>query len=182
MDVWVRSEYAGELAVLSAWLTALLPWSVSYVPSVAGGSILDVRFPLLQVRYTFGLPLARAMTVRDPVSGFLVTGNTPAQVAYAAWVAGAAVAAVAVLLSVVYYARQARVEAAPVDPVRTMGVLLLLVGGTLGAATALFVVRFPGFTVPVGALFALLFGGVLLVVERADVADGSPAEADPSGD
>ncbi len=28
--MWVRSEYAGELAVLSAWVSVLLPWNVSW--------------------------------------------------------------------------------------------------------------------------------------------------------
>lgn len=181
MDVWVNSEYAGELAVLSAWLTALLPWSVSYVPQIAGGSLLDVRVPFFQIRYTFGLPFARAVSVRDPVTGLSVTSGDPVGVAYAAWLVGAALVALAVLLSVAYYVDEARVEAAPVDPVRAMGVLLVLGGVALAAATALFVLRFPGLTVPVGSVFVPLFGVVLLAVDRTDVGD-APADADAATD
>jgi uncharacterized protein (TIGR04206 family) len=152
---------------------------VSYAPSVAGGSLLDVRFPFLQIRYAFGLPISRAVGLRDPITGFALTRGDPVGVAYAAWVAASAVVALAVLLSVAYYAREERVEAAPVDPVRAMGALLLLSGVGLAAATALFFVRFPGVTVPVGAVFVLLFGGVLLVVERDDVTDEAE---DPTAD
>jgi uncharacterized protein (TIGR04206 family) len=182
MDVWVRSEYAGELAVLSAWLTALVPWSVSYAPDIAGGSLLDVRFPFLQVRYTFGLPFARAVGLRDPVTGVAVTRGDPVEAAYLAWLAGAVVVALALALSVAYYAREERVEAGPLDPVRLLGALLLLAGVVLGIATALFGGRFPGVTVPVGAVFVVLFGVVLLVVDRADAADGPTVEAGAGGD
>jgi len=61
--MWVRSEYANELAVLSAWLALLLPWNVSRVTrtdelSQGGGlvntevdsSIFFLRFPFAEVQ------------------------------------------------------------------------------------------------------------------------------------
>lgn len=45
---WARSEYAGEMAVVSAWISALMPWSVT-VPSPA-----DAAFDFV-VRYAYFL-------------------------------------------------------------------------------------------------------------------------------
>ncbi|MFT4964297.1 MAG: hypothetical protein ACI9PP_001576 [Halobacteriales archaeon] len=44
--VWVRSEYAEELAVVSAWLMAFLPWSFSYGQPM-GGRFVALRFPFV---------------------------------------------------------------------------------------------------------------------------------------
>ena len=165
--VWVRSEYAGELAVLSAWVCALIPWNVTYSPDVAGGSVLFVRFPFFQIRYAYGLPLARAVRVSDPLSAAAFQSGQSIQLAYRVWGLGAFVLAAAVALSVAYYRREDAVEAGPVDPVRAMGALLVAAGGVLAAATYLLATRgFPGLPIPVGVLFLFVFGGVLLAVDR----------------
>jgi hypothetical protein len=166
--VWVRSEYAGELAVLSAWLCSLMPWNVTYSPSVAGGALLFVRFPFFQIRYTFGLPIASGTLVMDPLSAIRFQEAASIQLAYQVWAVGAVVLAVAVALSIVYYVREDAVEAGPVDPVRLMGGLLALSGTVLAGATALLVTRgFPGLPIPLGVVFLFAFGGVLLTIERA---------------
>lgn len=166
--VWVRSEYAGELAVLSAWLSAFIPWNVM-LSSVAGGSVLFVRFPFVQVRYTYGVPFASGVAVFDPLSAIsFQSGNTIA-VAYQAWAVGAGIFAVAFCFSIAYYLAEDRVEALPLDPVRLMGALLGLSGLGFAAATYLLVTRgFPGFPIPVGVVFLLVFAGVLLTIDRTD--------------
>jgi len=165
--VWVRSEYAGELAVLSTWLNLLIPWNVSYSPDVAGGSLLFVRFPLLQVRYAFGVPFARAVQVSDPLGAARFQAGQGLELAYQVWAGGAGVFALAVLVAVAYYLRETAVESGPIDPVRLLGGLLGLTGAVFAAATYLLVTRgFPGLSLPVGVLFLLVLGGVLLTVER----------------
>lgn len=169
--VWVRSEYAGELAVLSAWLAALLPWNITYSPNVLGGRFFFVRFPFFQLQYGWGVNVdglngAAFSTVAEAIE--LQSGQT-LQTAYYVWSAGAAVIALALALSVVYYAREERVEAGPVDPVRLMGALLLLAGLLLTAANYLVVVRgIPGIPLPVGAVVLLALGVALVRVERRD--------------
>ncbi|WP_136588726.1 DUF7549 family protein [Salinigranum halophilum] len=166
--VWVRSEYAGELAVLSTWLSAFIPWNVMR-SSVAGGSVLFVRFPFLQVRYTYGVPFAEGALLLDPLSAISFQAGNSIAVAYQAWAAGAGVFAVAFVFSLAYYAGEERVEALPVDPVRVVGTLLTLTGIVLAVATYLLFTRgFPGVPIPVGVVFFLLFGGVLLTVDRTD--------------
>lgn len=167
---WVRSEYAGELAVLSAWLAALLPWNVTYASTVEGlgGSVLFVRFPFAQIRYVFGVPLAERVTfssaigARDLVDGPVVLG-------YDIWLAGAAILALALALSVAMYLDEKRVEdVLPVDPPRLMGGLLGLAGIALVVATVILYQRavFGGVPIPIGTLLVLVFAGLLLTVDR----------------
>ncbi|MFB6195868.1 MAG: hypothetical protein ABEI80_06830 [Haloplanus sp.] len=167
--MWVRSEYAGELAVLSTWLSALLPWNVTYAPGIAGGALLFVRFPLVQIRYSFGVPLAEGVTVADPLSAIAFQRGQSIALAYKVWALGAAVFLVALLVSVVYYRRESWAESWPVDPVRLLGSLLLGTGIVLAAATYLLLTRgFPGLPIPLGVLFLLLFGGILVTIEQTD--------------
>ena len=175
--VWVRSEYAGELAVLSAWLCALMPWNVTYSPNVAGGSFLFVRFPFFQVRYNYGVPFGRSIAVTDAVSAFLTQLGHAPEAAYGTWLGGAALVAAALVLSVVYYRREAVVESGPVDPVRLMGALLVAAGLVLSLSTYLLATRgFRGLAVPIGVAFMLALGAVLLRVDRAP-APGDDAAA-----
>jgi hypothetical protein len=99
---WVRSEYAGELAVLSAWVAALLPWNVMYAPDVKQlGPVLYIRWPFLQVRYIFSLPPDAAVRLHLPAGALgLIKGTEPA---YHLWIGGALVFALAFLLSVIMY-------------------------------------------------------------------------------
>ncbi|MFB6091531.1 MAG: hypothetical protein ABEK02_00810 [Haloquadratum sp.] len=175
--VWVRAEYAGALAVVSTWLSALVPWNVTYSTGVTGGAVLFVRFPFFQVRYTFGVPVARRVSVADPLSAIAYQSGQTIQAAYYAWGVGAAILAVAVGVAVAYYLREETLESGPVDPVRLLGALLSLSGLALAAATYLLVTRgFPGVPLPVGVVFLLAFGGVLLVVDR----EGEPRSENPS--
>lgn len=165
--MWVRSEYAGELAVLSAWLGALVPWEVSLVSDVAGGNALFVRFPFVEVRYAFSLPAGRATLVLDPLSALSFYRNTTVVVGYRAWLLGAALVAAALVLSVAYYLREERVESGPVDPVRLMGGLLTGAGLAFAATSYLIATRgFPSLPAPVGVVLLLVLGVVLLRVRR----------------
>jgi len=168
--VWVRSEYAGELAVLSVWITALLPWSVSFVRGTVAGSavtVVNFRFPLFQLHYVLGVAFGR-QSLRDLFQPLyrLPAFVPPDQVLEAwVWVAAGVVFALALLLSIAYYAREAAVaDAIPVDPVRLFGGLLGLVAVALTAALVLF---FPHqTTVPVGLPFIYVFAAVLLRIDR----------------
>lgn len=164
MDVWVRSEYVGEFAVLSAWVAALLPWSVSFVRALGGG-LLVVRFPFLEVRYNIGLPIGEAVSLVGPLTAARIETG-PAVAGFRVWQAGALLFALALGLSVVYYLREERVEASPLDPVGTMGVLLGLGSVVLGAATVLLFQGYGGLTLPVGVPLTLALAAALLLADR----------------
>ncbi|MFB6137066.1 MAG: hypothetical protein ABEJ42_01820 [Halobacteriaceae archaeon] len=177
MRLWVRAEYAEELAVLSTFLTGLLPWTVSYGDFGDLGSVFYVRFPLFQVRYSFGLPVFEAVSISDPYSAFASRGTTDivgAIVAskgitmadgYAVWVVGAAIVLIALTFAVFAYFEPAILEPVPTVPI--LGSLLGLAGLVLGAAWWLLYTRgFPGPSVPVGVPIVLLLAVVLLRSER----------------
>lgn len=169
MRVWVRSEYAPELAVLLAWLAALIPWNVTFSELSGVGSVAFVRFPLFQIRYTFGISFTRAVTVMNPYSAFRFQqrGGATLADAYAVWIAGAAAVVLALLLSAALYAAEPRVTAALGAPVLGMGALLLLAGVAHAAATVLLYTRGPpGLPIPVGVVFQVAFGAVLIAAER----------------
>jgi uncharacterized protein (TIGR04206 family) len=165
--VSLRTKYAGELAVLSTWVSALSPWSVSFL-SQGDISVVVVRWPVFLVQLIFGAQLpGEAPFQLLPTAVARESGGV--EQAYLVWAAGAAVFVAAFAFSIAYYAREATVEERlPVDPVRLLGGLLLVSGLVLGGSTALLVDRFPGTTFPMGALFLLVFGGVLLRVERVE--------------
>ncbi|WP_254837927.1 DUF7549 family protein [Natronomonas marina] len=166
--MWVRSEYAGELAVLSAWLCALLPWSVSYT-SLGDLRLFRIHFLPAFVQFLSGIDLGEAA---DP---FVFVHDAPGfpqgssvAMGYRLWLAAAAVFALALAWSVLYYAFDERLaERSPLDPVRVMGGLLLATALPLTAATYYVSVGFSGVTVPVGVVFMYVFGGLLLIVDRA---------------
>ncbi|MFT4948706.1 MAG: hypothetical protein ACI9CA_000828 [Natronomonas sp.] len=223
--MWARSEYAGELAVLSTWLCALLPWSVTLF-SPQGLTAFTVRFLPLRLLYIRGaeLPGERPVLFVWQVPGFVATpGETLAAVA---WLAGSAGFLLPLVLSVGYYLRDDRVErrftprltfglaaasvglviaaalavglsggliallaAAAVtpltaglvdhrlgqgegrdraygDPVRALGLLLLVAGLALLVPLWQHWQATAGTTAPVGVLFQLGFGLILLRVER----------------
>lgn len=179
--VWVRSEYAGELAVLSAWLSTLIPWNVTYSSDLGQVSALFVRFPLFQVRYVWGIQVNQNVALSTPIPGWLLPGGLvrysalSAQeglsilLAYQVWALGAVVFALALALSIAYYLRERQVEDLPVDPVRLMGGLLGLCGAVFGVATYLLYTRgFPGIPIPVGVIFLFAFAALLLTVDRVD--------------
>lgn len=178
--VWVRSEYAGELAVLTTWFTALVPWNIHYAPLSDAASVLWIRFPLLQVRYIFGLELLRGTQIGLPVppplvdsTGVVVSAmgfqdNPQLTTAYELWAVGALVYLIAFGISIAYYRDEARVEGWAVDPVRLLGGLLLLTAGAFGAATVFSYGPFPGVPIPLGVVITGLFGAVLLTAERRE--------------
>lgn len=164
--VSLRTKYAGELAVLSTWASALLPWSVSFA-SQGGISLVVVRWQLFLFQFVLGakLPGERPFQLL-PTAVARETGGVSE--AYLLWAVGAVPFLVAFALSVIYYVREERLEERlPVDPVRLLGGLLLLSGLVLGVTTALLIQRYPGGAVPVGVLFLIAFGAILLRVERA---------------
>jgi len=160
--VRVRSKYAGKLAVLSVWLTALIPWSVSFAQLPLAGeraSFVVLRFPL-NLTFPNERPFLTVVGAATFESGAVAR-------AYTVWLVGAAVFALALLLSVAYYALDDRLEASlPVYPVRLMAVVLLATVLVLGLSTVLLYRSYLGGAVPVGVFSALVLCYLLLLVER----------------
>ncbi|NHN40631.1 hypothetical protein G9C85_03135 [Halorubellus sp. JP-L1] len=187
--VWVKSEYAEELAVLLTWLAALVPWSISYgsfaVTSSQDLTLVILRFPFVAIRYQLGVQLMSGTDVKTPV-GFRqevvsAGGNASAQIpGYDLWLVGVAVLAVALLVSFLLYFEVDALDDLPVDPVRLQGALLLALSlSLLGSSAYLFTTQAALF-VPFGVLLQLAFGVILLRADRA--VDEDAADVDASAD
>jgi len=195
--MWVRSEYANELAVLSAWLALFVPWSgaahTETHPSGLEGDVLFVRFPLFELQFRTpalienesrgivrelgmlensypGTELFGDTFVTTPPSSVLFYDGTLWQ-ASLLWLVAALGFALAFLLSLVLYFREDRVvETLSVSPVRLMGALLGVGAlGTAGASYLHYVARDTvGFPIPAGVFVVALLAAVLLRTEAVD--------------
>ncbi len=187
--VWVKSELAEELAVVAAWLSALIPWSISVsLGELAGGSLVEFHFPFFLVRFLFGIDVpAPNPLVLLPWEAVSFYGGAPGPIPFMVWSVGAAVVALAVLLSIGMYLFEDRFQRASVDPVRVMGGLLLAAAVLHTVASALLQFgalpvesvasdSFPGILLPIGVVFQFAFAYVLLRVERVD----GPTPDEPS--
>ena len=172
--MWVRSEYAGELAVLSTWLCSLLPWAVTYGEAEVLAQETSVWiFWFLPRRFLFlpSIEFESGSGVPNWVWEFLTSeiglygGET-----YAAlfWAAGTLLFLAALVFSLLYYFAEDRIEGLRFDPVRVLGTLLLASGLLLFVTFVGLFRDHPGVTVPVGVLFQLVFGVLLLKTERVD--------------
>jgi len=168
--MWVKSEYAGALAVFSTWACGLLPWSVTVfreeLVSESMVTAIWLRFLPGRFLYIFGFGFSDNFPYLWvwQVPEFVATrGETLASYA---WLVGTAIFLVAFLVSLLYYAREDRLEASRVDPVRVLGVLLVLTGVAFAVAAGLLWRFQSGITVPVGVVFQIGLGVVLLRVER----------------
>lgn len=164
--VWVRSEYAGELAVVLGWLTALLPWSVTVIDTGNLG-LFYLRFAAFRLRYVYrnelGVGVSHSFLWVFDAPGFQAIPEL-AKASYL-WLAGAAVVALVVAFALVYYVAEERVERLRVDPVRVMGALIALAAVVFTASSALFLSE-QSVTIPIGVAFMWAFAAVLLRVER----------------
>lgn len=189
---WVKAEYAGELAVVAAWLAALVPWSVSLQPDGPFGSVLFmVRWPLaeLQVRVPANLtangqPLDvegalgqvypgtnvfGSFYVTEPVSAATFYESSPLVPGGWAWLVGAAVVLVALGLSVALYLDEAgTARRLPADHVRVMAALLGLATAAFAVASGFYYLGrdVVGVPVPVGVAVVGALAVALARVER----------------
>ncbi|PSQ43951.1 hypothetical protein BRD17_05155 [Halobacteriales archaeon SW_7_68_16] len=162
---WVDTEYAAELSVLSAWLAALLPWTITYgTSSRLGATLIFLRFPAVQLRYVFGLSVVEAVRF-DLVTG--TPGFAAGRVESLVAAAGGVPVVVAALYGIALYADEERVGAV-VDPLRVVGVLLGLGAAVLTVATSLLWTETPGLHLPVGLVVLYALVGILLSADRAE--------------
>lgn len=96
----------------------------------------------------------------------LGTGNAGQVWAYVAWTVGILALLAAVVLSLLMYFEVDALDAAPVDEVRLMGVLLLVAAVLYSAATLLLWRNYPGLFVPLGPALYFIFAGTLLTIDR----------------
>ncbi|QSG07885.1 DUF7549 family protein [Halapricum desulfuricans] len=187
---WVRSEYAGEFAVLSAWLAMVLPWNVVYYPNAPlDSTVVFVRFSVIELQIRFPVVLAvgeqlvtaaNALAAQYPgtqlVSGLFVASpigsighyDGAMRLGSIAWAIGALVLVGAFAFSLAFYLREEAVtERSPVDPARVIGWALAAATVATAIASALYFLEqdLAGVPVPIGTL---IMGALAAAVLRAE--------------
>ena len=168
--VWINRTHAGPLSVLFVWLTALVPWNVTYSQLSEAGWVLFVRFPFFELQYTAGVgPAVDGLLFRTVLDALGLQAGQGLGTATRLWAATAVVVAVALAVSVAYYLDEERVEAGRFDPVTLLGGLLALTAVGFGASTAaIWTGGFGGVPIPIGVVLIGVFAFVLL---RAEVTE-----------
>jgi hypothetical protein len=188
---WVKSEVAGELAVVSAWIAALVPWSGTiHTGGPLGSWLFMIRFPLaeLQVRVASTVsidgqevPVQQVLAqvypgwhvwndlyLVDPVSAALGYEAATLQFGSLAWALGTLFVLAALVLSfAMYFEEEATADRLPVDAVRLMGAILGLGSVCFLAATVLYyrASDVVGTPIPIGAV---VVGALAVALVRAE--------------
>lgn len=201
--MWVRSEYANELAVLSAWIAMLVPWSgASHTLRESGveGDIIFIRFPLFELQFrspvlvedqaqetVTELGLLEATYPGTELFGDVFATTPPSSVSFyestlgqasLLWTLAAIGFALAFLLSVGLYVREDRVvQTLPVSSVHLMGALLGIGAlGTAGASVLHYLERDTvGFPIPAGVVVIAVLAVILLRTEELEGSDDDVA-------
>lgn len=186
MDL-ISSEYAEEFAVVFAWVSALLPWSVSAaIGSIEltganeAGSLVQIHAPFLVVRFLFNIDVPGPNPlVMFPWESISYYAGAPGPIPFVLYTASTFVIALTLLLTLAMWGLEEQVAEARFDEVRTVGGLLLVsavlltlsavvltVGAPVDSVTS---TSFVGVVIPIGLVFQYVFAYALLTVDR-DVA------------
>jgi uncharacterized protein (TIGR04206 family) len=194
--MWVRSQYAAELAVVSAWISVLLPWNVAYQGDAPeGGTVYFFRFALfeLQIRQPGAVEInGELIEASEPLAatypgtelvGSIFVATPPGAVTFydgalsqasLLWTVAAAAFAGAFVLSLALYVREEAVaDRLPASEVRLMGGLLGIAAlGTAGASVLFYQERSAaGLPIPVGVLVIGALAAVLYQTEAIEPGD-----------
>lgn len=205
--MWVRSEYTSELAVLSAWLSVLVPWNVAYhTDGPLNSTMFFLRFALFEVQFRFpaivvinGEERSAAPVLDVTYSGVEVVGNlfvtTPVnsvlfyddtlQSASMLWTIAAVAFLHALVLSFALYFRTAEtLEWLPYSEVRVMGSLLAVAALATAAASLLYFLESDtvGTPIPVGVLVVGALAAILLQTEEVENDGDSATTADDASE
>ncbi|QLC34097.1 hypothetical protein EFA46_007735 [Halarchaeum sp. CBA1220] len=170
MPRWTAAEYENPLAVLFVWVSALLPWEVAHATlSSPDVSVLFVRWPLFQVRrVTSRIDGASDLMFTTSIGAYQYQGATTIATGYLVWTVVSVAFLALLAFSVAFYLEEDAVTDRLDRPARLVGAALCCTGlGYLVAAAAIYRTGFAGLHVPLGALFQLAFGVLLLTNDPA---------------
>lgn len=205
--MWVRSEYTSELAVLSAWLSVLVPWNVAYHSDApVDSTIFFLRFALFEVQLRFpstievngqkhsaapvldltypGVEVVGNLFVTTPLNAVLFYDETLQTASMLSTIAAVAFALALVLSFALYFRTAETIERLPYSEVRVMGSLLAI--AALGTATASLLYLLEndvvGTPIPVGVLVIGALAAILLQTEEIEGDEDSAVSADEATD
>lgn len=165
MDVWIRSDSERTVGGAIAVVAFLLPWEVTYIADIAGGSLLYVRFPVVEFQYAMGIQAAPPVVVRLFTAAAALHASGPLAPAYQAALVGGILTIIAAVLGVSLLVTEEGSGGSTL--VRGVGALVFAAGVAFFAAWVLVLTRgAAGIDIPLGAVVTPVLGAVLVGAER----------------
>lgn len=170
---WVDTDYENPLTVVLIWISALLPWDIAYVPiEQLGIKFLYVRWWMTQYRHVL---TGGKNVFMSPWGAYLYQAGTTLQTGYLAWMIASALFVLTLLYSLALFLSEDRVTGLVSRLCRPaeLGGGLLLVNGVafLTATGVIYKTGAGGVFAPIGAVFMLAFGAVLLTNSPGQAAE-----------
>lgn len=182
--VWIKEVYLARITLLLAGLAALIPWTVTIGRIADASPIIILRFPFAYIRHISGHSSLDPMLITSPVGALRLEGgriarsgilptivvdpgvNVDLVYVYVLWIAGSCLLAVAVVIAILFWTEYLPHDTHSVDFPRVVGALLA-VTGLVFAVTSWGVWNYhPGITIPLGPIFLLVFGWMLISADR----------------
>jgi hypothetical protein len=165
MDLWITRGAERTVAAAASLIAVLLPWEVTYLGDIAGGSVLYLRFPVLEFQWSMGIASVEPIRVRLVDSAASLHQGGPLEPAYQAYLLGAGIVTLTLLLSIGLVVAERREGG--VNPTKVVGGLLVLGGAVFLYAWWVILNRgAAGLDVPLGAVITPALGAVLVLAER----------------
>lgn len=160
MSRWVKEKYEGALAFLFILISAALPWSVSIAEAGDFGNVISFRWWVGEMVYVPAI--GEFSGWRWVLESIALQEGQAVYFAHVLWGGTTGVFTLLALIGVGLLIREEWMrESLPVRPV--VGILLLGTGLMYFTSSMLLSINgIPGTYVPVGALFQMLFAGILL--------------------
>lgn len=98
MDFWIRSDSERAIGGLMAVVAILLPWDITYIAEIGGGSLLYVRFPLFEFQYAMGIQTSQPIVLHWIWAAADLHATGPLAPAYTTAVAGGVITVIGVIL------------------------------------------------------------------------------------
>ena len=164
---WIRRDRAGRLAVIVAWLAALVPWNITYTAG-AGATVLFLRFPFFEFQYTQGFgPGVDGPALRSVLGAIGLQSGQGLEAATQVWGGGAAAVLAALLAAGVASGRE--LSETDASEIRRVGWLLAAAALLFAVATGLvWTGGFGGVPIPVGVILLGAFAWVLLTTDLVE--------------
>lgn len=180
MSRWVKQEYEGAISFLFIIIGATIPWGFGYADIDPFGRVISFHWWFGKLQYIPSVDgIDEWYWVRDAIQ---LQEGTAVYNGYLAGGLGTAIFAGAVILCLALFVRDEQIN--NIVPIRyAAGALLVASGACYTVATIWISMKGPGWTAPVGALFNLFFGAVLLTNQfRVTQSLDAQANADAADD
>jgi uncharacterized protein (TIGR04206 family) len=167
MDLWITKESERSVAGVAAAFAFLLPWDITYIGDIAGGSLVYFRFPLWEFQWSPGIQGVEETTFRFLNEAWDLRRGAPLEPAYDAYLVGAAFIVLGVLLAIGLFVSEPREGG--INPTRVVGGLLAFAGLSFLIGWWFLVTRgASGIDIPLGATLTTALGVVLVLADRQD--------------